>query len=51
MISPFARTVIDEQPEIDLTTLATEVAETPCSPLKYESPRSVSLSLLHIPLI
>jgi hypothetical protein len=46
-----ARTVIDEQPEIDLTMLAIEVAETPCAPLKYESPRSVSLSLLRTPLI
>jgi hypothetical protein len=46
-----ARTVIDEQPEIDLTVLAIEVAETPCAPLKYESPRSVSLSLLRTPLI
>jgi hypothetical protein len=46
-----SRAVIDEQPEIDLTMLAMEVAETPCSPLKYESPRSVSLSLLRNPLI
>jgi hypothetical protein len=41
-----SRAVIDEQPEIDLTMLAMEVAETPCAPLKYESPRAVSLSLL-----
>jgi hypothetical protein len=46
-----SRAVIDEQPEIDLTMLAMEVAETPCAPLKYESPRSVSLSLLRYPLI
>jgi hypothetical protein len=48
-----SRAIIDEQPEIDLTMLAIdltmlaiEVGETPCAPLKYESPRSVSLSLL-----
>ena len=29
-----SRAVIDEQPEIDLTMLAMEVAETPCAPLK-----------------
>jgi hypothetical protein len=46
-----SRAVIDEQPEIDLTMLAMEVAETPCAPLKYESPRSVSLSLLRNPLM
>ena len=38
-----SRAVIDEQPEIDLTMLAMEVAETPCAPLKYESPKTVSL--------
>jgi hypothetical protein len=46
-----ARAVIDEQPEIDLAMLAMEVAETPCAPLNYESPSSVSLSLLRNPLI
>jgi hypothetical protein len=46
-----SRAAIDEQPEIDLTMLAMEVAETPCAPLKYESPRSVSLSLLRNPLM
>jgi hypothetical protein len=41
-----SRAVIDEQPQIDLTMLAMKVAETPCAPIKYESPRSVSLALL-----
>ena len=33
-------------PSIDLVTSAVKLAETPCSPLKYESPRTVSLALL-----
>jgi hypothetical protein len=41
-----ARFKIEEHPEIDLTTLAIELAETPCSPLKYQNPRVVSLELL-----
>ena len=33
-------------PSIDLVTSVVKLAETPCSPLKYESPRTVSLALL-----
>jgi hypothetical protein len=40
-----ARFVLDEDPEMDLSTLALEIADTPCSPLKYESPRSATLAL------
>ncbi|MDO8431195.1 MAG: hypothetical protein Q7S58_02165 [Candidatus Binatus sp.] len=41
-----ARFEIEDNPSIDLVTLAVKLAETPCSPLKYESPRTVSLALL-----
>jgi hypothetical protein len=41
-----ARFALEEQPEIDLLTLAIEIADTPWSPLKYESPRSAMLTLL-----
>ncbi len=45
-LASLARFTIEEHPEIDLTTLAIELAETPCAPLKYETPRSVSLAIL-----
>lgn len=41
-----ARFTLEEFPEIDLGKLALELAETPCGPLKYETPRVVSLALL-----
>jgi hypothetical protein len=37
---------LGQQPEMDLLTLAMEVAETPCSPIKYASPREATLALL-----
>lgn len=37
---------IEDNSSIDLVTLAVKLAETPCSPLEYESPRTVSLALL-----
>jgi len=43
-----ARSTIEDRPHIDLKTLAVELADTPCSPLDYESPRSVSLALLRL---
>jgi hypothetical protein len=45
-LAKLARFRIEEHPEIDLTTFAIQLAETPCSPLKYETPRAVSLALL-----
>jgi hypothetical protein len=45
-LASLARFTIEEHPEIDLRNLAIELAETPCAPLNYESPRSVSLALL-----
>lgn len=41
-----ARSTIEEHPHIDPVALAVELAGTPCSPLNYETPRSVSLVLL-----
>jgi hypothetical protein len=41
-----ARATIEDHPHIDLVALAVELADTPCSPLNYETPRSVSLALL-----
>jgi hypothetical protein len=41
-----ARATLDDHPHIDLVALAVELADTPCSPLNYETPRSVSLALL-----
>jgi len=40
-----ARFLLDEHPWMDLSTLALEIADTPCSPLKYESPHSATLVL------
>ncbi len=45
-LASLARFEVEEHPSIDLVALAVKLAETPCSPLKYESPRSVSLVLL-----
>ena len=41
-----SRYSIDRRPQIDLITLAAEIAETPCSLIKYESPKSMTLALL-----
>jgi len=40
------RATLDDHPHIDFVALAVELADTPCSPLNYETPRSVSLALL-----
>jgi len=45
-LASLARFEIEDNPSIDLVTLAVKLAGTPCSPLKYESPRTVSLALL-----
>jgi hypothetical protein len=37
---------IEDDPGIDLLALAVELADTPCSPLNDESPKSASLTLL-----
>jgi hypothetical protein len=41
-----AQFALGQQPEMDLLTLAMEVAETRCSAVKYESPWSATLALL-----
>ena len=41
-----SRELIKERPKIELTDLAAEIAETPCSMIKYESPKSMTLALL-----
>jgi len=45
-LASLARFEIAANPAIDLETLAVKLADTPCSPLQYETPRSVSLALL-----
>jgi hypothetical protein len=45
-LSFLSRYSINRRPQMDLTMLATEIAETPCSLLKYESPKSTTLALL-----
>jgi hypothetical protein len=45
-LASLARFTIAEHPELELTALAIELAETPCAPLKYETPRSMSLAIL-----
>jgi hypothetical protein len=45
-LASLARFEIEDNPSIDFVTLAVKLAETPCSPLKYDSPRTVSLALL-----
>ena len=41
-----SRYSIDGRPQVDLMALAAEIAETPCSLIKYQSPKSRTLSLL-----
>jgi len=41
-----SRFAIEGQSHIDLTSLAIKIADTPCSPIKYASPRSMTLALL-----
>lgn len=41
-----SRFAIEGRSHLDLTSLAVEIADTPCSPIKYESPRSMTLALL-----
>jgi hypothetical protein len=41
-----SRFAIEGHSHIDLTSLAIEIADTPCSPIKYDSPKSMTLSLL-----
>jgi hypothetical protein len=41
-----SRFAIEGRSHIDLTSLAIEIADTPCSPIRYESPRSMTLALL-----
>jgi hypothetical protein len=45
-LAALARFTIEEHPEIELGALAIELANTPCAPLSYETPGSVSLALL-----
>jgi IS30 family transposase len=37
---------MERQTQVDLTALANEIADTPCSALKYETPKSMTLALL-----
>jgi hypothetical protein len=41
-----SRFAIEGHSHIDLTLLAIEIADTPCSPIKYDSPKSMTLALL-----
>jgi hypothetical protein len=45
-LSFLSRDSISRRPKTDLTALATEIAETACSLIKYQSPRSMTLALL-----
>jgi len=45
-LSFLAREVIKLQSGLDLMTLAAEIAETPCSVVSYQSPKSMTLALL-----
>lgn len=45
-LASLARFTMAERATIDLTALAIKLADTPCSPINYETPRSVSLALL-----
>jgi len=45
-LSALARFTIADHQAIDLAALAVHLADTPCAPLKYETPKSVSLALL-----
>jgi hypothetical protein len=44
-LSFFARYSMDRQSQGDLTALANELADTPCSALKYQTPKSMTLGL------
>jgi hypothetical protein len=44
-LSFLSRDFLDRQPRIDLVMLAAEVAETPCSLLECQSPKSMTLAL------
>jgi hypothetical protein len=46
-LSFLSRDSINERPGLDLAQLATEIADTPCSLIKYESPKSMTMALLH----
>jgi hypothetical protein len=41
-----ARYALGQRPEMDLLTVAMEVAETPCSALQYANPKEATLDLL-----
>ena len=45
-LSFLSRVSLDQRPRLDLTQLAVEIADTPCSLIKYESPKSMTLALL-----
>lgn len=45
-LSSLARFKIADHPAIGLATLAVHLADTPCAPLKCDTPKSVSLALL-----
>jgi hypothetical protein len=45
-LSFLARYSMDRQSQGDLTALANEIADTPCSALKYQTPKSMTLALL-----
>jgi hypothetical protein len=45
-LSFLARYSMDRRSQGDLTVLANEIADTPCSALKYQSPKSMTLALL-----
>ncbi len=45
-LASLARFTMAERNTIDLTALAIELADSPCSPINYETPRAVSLGLL-----
>jgi hypothetical protein len=45
-LSFLARDAIERRSGVDLTALAVEIAETPCSMIKYLSPKSMTLALL-----
>jgi len=44
-LSFLSRDLLNRQPQMDLVILAAGVAETPCSLLEYQSPRSMTLAL------
>jgi hypothetical protein len=41
-----SRDLINERPGLELAQVAAEIAETPCSLIKYESPRSMTMARL-----